>query len=188
LQSKLPDTNQAWVYYRHLGVQALQEKRYSEAVAAINEMIALFPDEYRIEINTEKYNQLMRVRTVFVCEHCSTETSRTDIKVYDCLLSTIEGFCIGSDYAKIWNCPNCQKDNMLQNTKMIEEQNGLPFYHKLIPEPPFKQGTKNRKTFDNDFKKWFYDSLEEVDHQLGKLRAEYEGLQSLEEEGNQDAN
>ena len=189
MQAKLPDTNQAWIYYRHMGVQSISEKDYSSAIAAINEMIALFPNEYRIEINTEKYKQTIREKLVLVCTKCNTEINYNDIKIMKLQNLGVVRLVTGTDFNDGWYCTSCHKINKLQNTRVIKEQKGLPFYHKIIPEPPIYHGISDRKGWHNRMVKWFYDSLEEVDHQLGKYREEYEGLEKLEEiSGSQDAN
>ena len=49
-----------------------------------------------------------------------------------------------------------------------------PNYNQLIPEAPkYVDGIQGRTTYHNNMVKWFYDAIEELDHQLGKYRAEY---------------
>lgn len=188
VQARLPDTNVAWVFYRHLGVQSIKEHNYSAAVGAINEMIALFPDEYRIEINTAKYNELIRERLAVVCGNCKAEINRRAVQIIQLLVTPVKALITDNEVEDVWICPKCHKDNKLQNTQIIKEQQALPFYHKLIPEPPGRRGgLVDRRDYHKEMTKWFYGALEEVDHQLGKLRAEYEALEKIDEVSTQDA-
>ena len=54
------------------------------------------------------------------------------------------------------------------------EETVQPFYRKVVPSPPTKQiGLQNRFHFEQEFKEWFYNFLEELQHQLARYRIEY---------------
>lgn len=190
-QAKLPDINAAWVRYRNYGLQCIDQRNYSGACAAINEINALFPDEYRVEINTEKHNELMREAIVVVCSNCGTETNYSNIKIFDLLLPLLSSIIAGREYERVWSCPNCKHTNKLQDTKMIKDQHANPFYHKVIPKPPERRsGLEGRRYYHNNMVKWFFESLEEMDHQLGRYRDEYKPVEEtgdVIEGGNEDA-
>lgn len=175
MQSKLPDLNHYWFKYHDYGIQCINTRNYSGIVASIYNINALLPDEYRVEIDTEKYTELMRTKVSVVCEKCKTETNRYEVRFIEDLLPFLEQIIVGSKTIKVWICPNCNNKTNLNDTKMIEELHKSPFYHKIIPEaPPRGVGLLARTDFHNKVVKWFFNSLEELDHQLGLYRKEYE--------------
>lgn len=181
-QAKLPDINNAWVRYRNYGIESIDSQNYSGAVAAIYEMISLFPEKYRLEINTEKYEDLERDTIIYICNGCKEESNLTSITVYNFTLGLTLSFVSGLKNAQVWDCIKCGSRNMLQNTQVIKSQEAKPHYHKVIPEPPNrKQGIMDRNSYDNKMRVWFFKALEETDHQLGKYRDEYKPIDEDEE-------
>ena len=190
-QAKLPDINNAWVRYRNYGLQCIHERNYTGAIAAVNEINALFPDEYRVEINTEKYNQSIHDTITVVCEQCKKEINYIDIHLFELILPTIDSIIIDKTTDVVWVCTECNHTNRRETTEMKRHEQKKPHYNKLIPEPPVRiDGIQGRTEYHNSMVKWFYDALEELDHQLGKYREEYTPTDSEEGtdyEGDEDA-
>jgi len=181
-QAKLPDINNAWVRYRNYGLESIDSKNYSGAVAAIFEIIALFPENYRIEINTEKWNEMEKDTIIFICGGCSKENNRNEIKLYDLILELTVSMVSGLQHETVWKCLGCDYRNRLLNTEVIKSQLKNPHYNKVIRDPPNrKQGVMDRVGYDNLMRRWFFESLAETDHQLGKYRDEYRPIDEEEE-------
>ncbi len=181
-QAKLPDINNAWVRYRNYGIESIDSQNYSGAVAAIYEMISLFPEKYRLEINTEKYEDLEKDTIIYICGGCMAESVLTSVTVFNLTLGLTQSLVSGLESTKVWDCVKCGIRNMLQNTQIIKSQEVKPHYHKVIPEPPNrKQGIMDRTSYDNKMRIWFFKALEETDHQLGKYRDEYKPIDEDEE-------
>ena len=181
-QAKLPDINNAWVRYRNYGIESIDSQNYSGAVAAIYEMISLFPEKYRVEINTELYEAEEKDTIIYICNDCKAETNLSTVTVFNLTLGLTLSFVSGLESTKVWDCVKCGNRNMLANTQVIRSQEKKPHYHKVIPEPPNrKQGIMDRNAYDNKLRIWFFKALEEVDHQLGLYRDEYKPIDEEED-------
>ena len=175
VQAKLPDLNNYWIKYHDHGIHCLYNKDYAGCVASIYNMNALLPDDYRVEVNTRSYNELSHDKFIVVCSNCNAEILRNEIKVIEVLLNPIENIILEERTKQIWVCSKCNKENEFARTKMIKDQHKNPFYYKIIPDCPIrKDGLTGRTGFHNKMTKWFFTSLEEIDHQLGLYRKEYE--------------
>ena len=190
-QAKLPDINNAWVRYRNYGLECIKERNYTGAIAAINEINALFPDNYRVEVNTEKFNRSVQDKITVTCEQCKKEINYVEIRFFELLLPTIEAVIIDRAFDVVWVCAECNHTNRRETTEMKRHEQKKPEYSQLIPEPPNRiEGIQGRTEYHNNMVKWFYDALEELDHQLGKYREEYQPEDSEETinyEGGEDA-
>jgi len=190
-QAKLPDINNAWVRYRNFGLQCIMERNYVGAIAAINEINALFPDAYRVEVNTPKHLQSVQDTLVAICVGCDVEVNINELHVFDLLLTSINSMILNKPTEKVWVCKSCNKINMREKTRMIRREHKKPNYDGVISEPPKRvDGIQGRTEYHNNMVKWFYDALEELDHQLGKYRAEYKPLEWEEDvnyQGDEDA-
>lgn len=182
-QAKLPDSNAAWVRYRNYGLECMDKKNYAGAVGALFEINALFPDAYRVEVNTDKYEQLEQERVILICKQCNKENNYNDVKFYNLLLNTTVSFIAGSGSIKVWGCLECKNENRLLTTKIIKNQLIKPSYHRVMRAPPNrKQSIVDRVAYHNEMVKWFFESLAELDHQLGKYREEYRPTDEIEDE------
>ena len=190
-QAKLPDINNAWVRYRNFGLQCIMERNYVGAIAAINEINALFPDAYRVEVNTLKYIQSTQDELVAKCTKCNEETNIAELHIFDLLLTTVNSIILNKETEKAWICKSCETINMREKTRMIRREHKKPNYDGVIAEPPKRvDGIQGRTEYHNNMVKWFYDALEELDHQLGKYRAEYKPAEWEEDanyQGDEDA-
>lgn len=173
-QAKLPDLNAAFVKYRSFGLQCVEIQNFSGAIGALYGINALLPDEYRIEIDSDKYKSLISERIIVVCSDCESEFNYADIKQKKELLPSFQASILGRDYEKTWFCNKCKKTNIISKTKMIKSSLNKPYYLKVVEEPPDKHdGVENMMNYKKRMKKWFYGFLGELEYQLGLYRKEY---------------
>lgn len=175
VQAKLPDLNNYWIKYHDHGMFCLYSKNYAGCIAAIYNINALLPDEYRVEVSTKKYNELSRDKLVIICSKCEAEVNRNEIKIMTLLLSSIDSLISGDKSVQVWICSKCNGENDFIRSKKINDSHKNPTYYKVMPEPPLqKEGLTGRWQFYTKMTKWFFTCLEEEDHQLGLYRKEYQ--------------
>jgi len=174
VQAKLPDLNNYWIKYHDSGMFNIMRANYQASIASIYSMNALLPDEYRLSVDTSKYTELTHSILIAVCSHCNTQTPRTEIKVFDLIVPLVFQVVRETKTIEVWYCSKCKESNELVNTKYIQNENAQPFYYKVIPEPPIISDGLNRRDKGRSVTTWFYNALEELDHQLGLYRKEYE--------------
>lgn len=164
-----------WVKWKAYGLDCIRSQDYAGAVASIYGINSLLPEKYVCEVNTEKHDELQKDKLVLICNKCNKETNRQDAKIYDLLLPLISSIISNQTFEKYWNCsdPNCNGKQPLVNTRMIRDSHKQPYYYKVIKSPPVrKEGLADRK-YHTHMTNWFYDSIKELDHQLGIYREEY---------------
>lgn len=151
---------------------AIVMRDYAQAKGTLNNMNAFLPKEYKVKINTKEYIKKIQTKMIVVCNFCKQEINRNDIKILNVLKSL--QVSLEDDYEKLWRCPQCKEYNKLFETRFIRESLDLPYYLKMVAEPPVQRdGMESRRTFHNKFTNWFYNYLEELDFQLGLYRTEY---------------
>lgn len=151
------------------------------AITALNDMNAFLPDDYRISINSQEYEKLINMKIGYICNYCKKESPHTLIEIKQILAPMIVNFISNEEMKTVWFCPECKKENLLSQTKMIEEKLAKPCYLKIVPEPPKKGiGIYNKRAYKTKIEEWLENYDEEISHQLGLLRQEY--LSEMEEE------
>jgi len=180
LQAKLPDINNIWIRWRNYGLQCIDQRNYKGAAGSVMEMNALFTDDYRIEISTAKYERLREKSIKIECPRCQEQFSNSETRKYDLLLSSIEWLITKQKTRKAWYCTKCKKSNYLSESKIITTEHQNPFYLKVIADPPVRHGLIDRMGWHEKWQVWFFNAMEELEHQLGRYRAEY---QTQEESG-----
>ena len=178
MQAKLPDINAALVRHRSAALAALKENDHHGSIVSFDSMIALLPEEYQIEINTEKYNQLVAEKKTISCTACTATPLLKDIRLYRLLLPVMSQFVSNNEYVDVWYCADCNEENVFNYEQIKITKFEEPSYFKVVPSPPSKRGTKNRMTFDYEFKKWFNIVMTEIEYQIGIYRADYQSQQS----------
>lgn len=146
---------------------------YYDCISAVQCMNALMPDEYRIEINTEKYKQLTHNAKAIICQECGIEFDFTDVDVIDTLNSFIDYTISGERYAKAWYCPTCNGKNKISSSQMVVTERENPFYYKVIPEPPKIKPHIVQIDLHEIMTEWWFNAKAEIDHQLAKIRNDY---------------
>lgn len=188
LQSKLPDVNQAIVKHRGDAITGFLQKNYNMTIISLDSIIALLPEEYKVEVNTEKYEMLSKETNMIFCEECQEDIPRNIIKTFDLDFSYTMQIILNKKSRRVWICPKCDQVSDMEGSKFKTKKFQDPFYLKIIPSPPVRKGLLNRHTFDSEFAKWFDIALSEIESQIGIYRADYaaqqsdDGLKELEEE------
>ena len=175
-QSQLPDLNTIWLKWTDYCNNCLMHKDFEGAISAVYHLNAVFDQENRIEINTTKYKQLTTTRSMVKCPYCTNEIPRKDIKFFDLLLPIVEQVIRKSKTAKVWSCPDCHKNNRVDQTEFIQEVFSSPRYNSVIPEPPEPKnavGVFGKRKFEADSKNWIRLALDEISHNLGIERRDY---------------
>ena len=178
MQAKLPDINAALVRHRSAALAALKENDHHGAIISFDSMIALLPEEYQIEINTEKYNQLVAEKRTIKCDFCTATPLLKDISLQKLLLPSLTKFIVDNDFINVWVCDSCTETNIYKSENITITKFEEPSYFEVVPSPPSKRGTKNRMTYDYEFKKWFNIVMTEIEYQIGIYRADYQAQQS----------
>ena len=192
MQSKLPDINAAIVKYRSDVIICRAAKDYSAAISDLKNINALLPDEYQIEINSLKYNALIHTNLSALCNHCetvytskdqegamvadkrSTEIDKNRVIIQNKLLSLNSQMLSSLQFIRIWVCPECQKENRIEQTKWIQNTLQYPSYLKVIPNPPIRRdGLNSWRSYQNLIKSWISLFQEELERQIGLYRKDY---------------
>lgn len=174
MQAKLPDINAAIVRYRNNWLHAFDAGDHNAVIISISACIALMPDDYKVEINTEKYYRQIKENKIIICEYCKEEHPHDDIKTIPVRVSPLKLMIYRKPCETIWYCPNCKKPNIYNSRKVRITKFQQPFYLGIIPEPPQRRfGISDRSSFDTKFKNWFEITVCEVESKIGKYRADY---------------
>ena len=190
MQAKLPDINNIWIRWRNYGLQCIDQRNYIGVAGAVNEMNALFTDDYRIEISTTKFEQLREKSIKIECPKCLEQFSNSEIRKFDFLLPFIEGILAKQKTVKAWHCPKCEETPFLSESKIITIEHQNPFYLKVLPDHPVRHSIADRMGWHERWQVWFFNAMEELEHQLGKYRAEYQAQEEtgeMIEEGSENA-
>jgi hypothetical protein len=132
-------------------------------------------EDYIVAINSRKFYKDVADRTVYKCTGCEKDNSYSDVKVFDLICPMLEGLITGEKSNKVWICGFCKNDCKLKDTMITVEETVQPYYRKVVPSPPLKSvGLLNRFNFEHEFRHWFYNFMEELQHQLSLYRIEYQ--------------
>ena len=178
MQSKLPDINAAIVRYRSKALESLDKEQSEAAAICFTAINALLPEDYTIEINTKKYDELIQAKYIIICPSCNKEQPLGKTKTFNLLLSNTARLITNQKTKKVWECPNCNelKDYLYSKKTTTEFQR--PFYTKVAPESPKRIGLSSRLGFKSRFQKWFEIFVNELEHQIGLYRADYQSQQT----------
>ena len=186
MQAKLPDINAAWVKERTYFFTCRDMHNWSGMILALYAMNALLPDEYRIMVNTAKFEELTEAEVKYLCNFCKKEIPEPSIEIKKVLAPLLVSYLSESESKIFWSCPECKKENLISQTKLIKETLEKPYYLKVISEPPErKRGIQDRRSYQMDLLKWSGIFFQELEHQLGLYRAEY--INEMDEDGQLDA-
>lgn len=143
-------------------------------MSALYNINSLLTEDYVITIDSSEYENQVKESFAFECPYCKETTPKKDAPLWNKSLSTIDSMILQQEKITSWHCPKCNEDPPAEATKLLHEKTVRPFYRKVVPEPP-KQvpGLLMRFTWVPEFKKWFYNFLEQLTHQLALYRIEY---------------
>lgn len=172
--SSLPDLNTLWLKWTDVCNNCLRQSDFYGAIGALYHLNAVFGDENRVEINTEKFQQLTRENVKAVCKFCNEEISRDEMVIKTVLTDSQTKILTGKNNETIWNCVNCRSNNLLKNTSFVKEKFNSPRYLGVIPDPPIrKRGIAGQKVFEVATKNWIRHAQDEISYAFGIERREY---------------
>lgn len=206
MQAKLPDVNAGIVLYRSKAVIAMTCCDYGMAVISLSSIIALLPEDYKVKISSERYNEIMSDRKSITCEFCvspeiimeddkqvltgneiPTECILSDVKQYDLEMDGLNQILVGKTSQRVWICTKCGKLNDMDVSKIKIRRYEEPYYFGIIPYPPVQQrGVSGRNTFHSKFEVWFAIAIKEIENKIGLYRAEYAAQQEEAEKFDED--
>lgn len=182
MQAKLPDINAALVTHRKAALNAYDRGDYAKAAIAFQDIIALLPDEYKVEINTEKYNRLIQKKKKIICDECKEAFERSQIIPYELTLSNLDSLILQVRTALVWECPKCKNVRPLEGSNTQTVMFEAPYYFKVIPEPPRRRGLEDRQGYLYHCKKWYEAVFKEIESQIGRYRADYAAQQDSDDD------
>lgn len=206
MQSLLIDVNTGFIKHRNGVLAGLESEKYDKVIGELYALNALLPEEYRVTIDTEEYNEKIKNNIQASCNFCTstvqdsegkditkpTTTDYNKLKIMNILLPEFEAFVCGSKYVKVWQCPKCKKDNRLDNTHFEQIVLKQPYFLRVVPEPPQRNlGLVDRPTYKQKFEQWARTLLAELEAEAGRFRKDYkpksednlgEAIMSVEEE------
>ena len=179
MQAKLPDVNAAIVRHRSLAVDGFIKENAELAITSIANINALLPaivdgKSYKVQVSTERYNELRSETREIQCNYCKKENSIKTVKQYNLELDWLEKIVAKRRSQKMWICTECKRANVFSTDNITVKKKGEPYFFQVIPEPPKRQsGIRGRMSFDRDFIRWYSIAMPEIESQIGLYRMEY---------------
>lgn len=173
MQAKLPDVNAALVTHRNQIIHAYDNGDFTKAAISFDAIISLLPKDYKPEINTAKYEELVQSKRLIVCGKCKERIPRQDIHPYQILLASLDRLITKQDVMRVWECSKCNSVLPLASSQIILVKKTSTSYFKVIPEPPTREGLHDRIGFTAKFKEWYDIAFREIEYQIGLYRTEY---------------
>lgn len=188
MQAKLPDVNGGIVRHRNGAMMAYDQGDYVKAAISLNNIIALLPDDYKVTINTQAYEQATKARHIIACRYCKVDevvdekatgekTASTfemqNITKYPLYLSNIDSLISGQKTLLVWKCPTCEEVQPIadSDTQTIKFQK--PYYLGIIPELPIRHGLHDRVGFHEKFQVWYSIAFAEIEKMVADYRRDY---------------
>ena len=173
MQSKLPDINSAIVTHRNAILRAYDKKDFEKIIISYRAINGLLPDDYKLEISTEKYKTEVKTKILLECRECNESTSFNDIKFMELELPKEEQVLFGKQSDTIWFCPSCKARNLKKYTATSKMEASDPTYYQIIPNPPVRKSILDRPYFDLACSNWLFIAIPELETQIQLYRAEY---------------
>ena len=182
MQAKLPDINAAIVTHRNKMLHAFDEGRYNTVITSWSAINSLLPEGYKVHIDDRIYNQLIQENKIIVCPNkgCPTNDDKTpktkfdDIRFLKVLLNPTRKMILQKDHEVIWVCPTCKKENLFNQKQVRVQKYEEPYYLEYVPSPPMRHfGISDRPVYDQQFRNWYLNALNEIESKIGKYRADY---------------
>lgn len=174
MQAKLPDINAAIVRYRNNMLHAFDNKEVNTVILSWSGINSLLPEDYQVEINTEKYNKLIAENKIIICTKCKERIEYGTVRFQNVMLPAISSFVTQRSHERIWNCPRCRHENIFHRIQVKVVKLREPYFLGVVPDPPQRHfGITDRSAFNPQFNKWFKIALDEIECKIGKYRADY---------------
>ena len=201
----LPNVSSNFEYYRQLAINQMEKKQYASASSSLSNLNGCLGEEYLVTISTAQHDQAIVDRSVYQCSHCTmpfkktvnkgeenehikeiqipTEIPLSEVRVFDLRVPLVESILRGNTSIKIWVCPECDKENTMDETRKIVPQIVNPYFLKIVRDCPLRlMGISNRLGFHEKFQNWFSNFLEEINWQEVLYRKEYRNQHGFEME------
>lgn len=170
----LPDISSSFSFYRAFAINSLQNKDWRGAAAALYNINSLLTEDYVITINSAEYEKQTKESFTYQCSFCEEFTPKQDLLIWDKSLNVVDSLILSQEKISTWRCPKCYEDSPIEGTIITHEKSVMPFYRKVVPEPPMAgPGLLVRFTWQPAFRNWFFKFLEQLTHQLALYRIEY---------------
>ncbi len=192
----LPDISSTFNFFRAYAVNALAREDYTEAAAGLYSINSSLDEKYIININDAEFKEQMAESKFYNCNFCTMEIekvvnkgeedectkkesiqiriSSSKIQIFDWEPPGFLSVMTGHEKIKAWRCSGCQEINPLVSTNIIHVKNTKPFFRSVIANPPRQGiGITTRLTFRSDFKRWFFDFLDQLNHTLKNYRIDF---------------
>ena len=170
----LPDISSAFSFWRAYAVNSLDQKNYNGATSGLYNINSLLTEDYIVSIDTTQYKNQTDESVFYQCKFCEKEIQISDIEVCEILLSLTDSILSGQKTTKQWKCPECNKWMSKSTTNIIKNRLEAPYFRRVVPEVlTHGIGLQRRISFPQQFDKWFYNFLEELQHALALYRIEY---------------
>ena len=189
-QSLLIDMNSGWYKHKTEVNDGLKTMNYNQVLGALDSLNALLPDEYRVVIDSDDYNEKIKGNLLAMCPSCvtdypdpndrtkvltlPTQTEHTRLKKLRLLLPKMDQIARGKKYNDYWECPKCFTLNDLSKTRFKQRILKKPFYLQVVPDPPKRHlGIEDRGTYHIKFAGWARLFLAELNASAQRFRQEY---------------
>lgn len=173
MQSKLPDINSAIVTHRNAMLRAYDKKDFEKIVISYRAINGLLPEDYKLEISTQKYKTEVKVNITLECPKCKELSNLNEIKFLEFDLPEEEQVILGKKSNEFWFCPLCKEKNLKADSYTEEDEVKDPTYYKIIPNPPIRKSILDRPYFDLACSNWLFIAIPELENQIQRYRAEY---------------
>jgi len=173
-QSQLPDLNTIWLKWMDNVNTCLIQKDFMGAISGVYHINAVFGDDNRVEINTEKFNRLTKEQQKVKCPSCDEEIYWENVILFDLLNPLLIQTITEHTTDRVWDCPKCNNTNRADETELIKSIFENPRYIGILPEPPIQKiGIVGKREFERHTRDWVRLALDEISFSLGLERREY---------------
>lgn len=170
-QARLPDINTAFNTHRKRAILAIEDTNWTEALGALYAINACLPEEYRVIISNQKYDELTKEDLIAYCNKCKEYTNRNMIKIISVLTSPLEQLITNETTRKMWFCPQCKQENRLVDTNMEQTILAQPYYIGVIKLPPSRtDDIVSHLTYDRVMERWCWTMLTELEQKMAQYR------------------
>ena len=207
----MPNISENFGFFRQTAINQLEKKQYTNSATSLNNLNSCLGEDYLVTISTTLYHEAVDNKSVYQCNSCTmpftkilnegeenqytkeieipTEIPSSKVRFFDIVIPIISQVIQKSSVMKIWICPECNSENIKDETKLYVPQNVNPFFLKVVWDTPLVQsGISNRLGFDEIFHDWFDTFLKEINWQEVLYRKEYKAQNGfdMEESGYKD--
>ena len=194
----LPDVTGSFSYWRHQKDTALKTQDWDTMSLALNHMNGALEIEYRIQTDTEEWNNQRDDYIVWKCNNCTTKekkvinkgeedqyikeivvptcSDRKLIKIFTVKCNDVIALLSNSKTKKMWICPKCKNESAVKSVETQLRKHMKPHYRGVIYEEPIRPFTglqRRRGTYPREMRLWGTRYSIELERKLAIYRIEY---------------